>query len=149
MARKSNMQKQSELNLRGLNVMRTTTTNDQQDMELRDGEEQTELCPNGQTKGPNEDSLGKMKDINEIIGITELIVENDYEEEEDVRDTVTGEAKQSNASENRANGTELGNAEAMLQLEQDDVNEEIEYWKNAVVCFILGANPHGKWLKGS
>ncbi|XP_074318079.1 uncharacterized protein LOC141654864 [Silene latifolia] len=42
---------------------------------------------------------------------------------------------------------EIG-TEEMLQLEQGDVEEEIEYWKQAVVCFILGANPPWEVVEG-
>ncbi|KAL9236027.1 hypothetical protein vseg_010740 [Gypsophila vaccaria] len=38
--------------------------------------------------------------------------------------------------------------ENMMQLEQEDVEEEIEYWKQAVVCFILGANPPWEVIEG-
>ncbi|XP_074283992.1 uncharacterized protein LOC141608550 [Silene latifolia] len=31
--------------------------------------------------------------------------------------------------------------EVILQLTEDDVSAEIEYWRQAVVCFIMGANP--------
>ncbi|KAL9247595.1 hypothetical protein vseg_021012 [Gypsophila vaccaria] len=43
---------------------------------------------------------------------------------------------------------ELEKTETLLQLEQDDVIEEIEYWKSAVVCFILGANPPWEVFEG-
>ncbi|XP_074271599.1 uncharacterized protein LOC141595534 [Silene latifolia] len=36
----------------------------------------------------------------------------------------------------------------MLQLDQEDVAEEIEYWQQAVVCFILGANPPWEIVEG-
>ncbi|KAL9226178.1 hypothetical protein vseg_002019 [Gypsophila vaccaria] len=44
--------------------------------------------------------------------------------------------------------SEQHNNEPLLQLEEDDVIEEIKYWKNAVVCFILGANPPWEVLEG-
>ncbi|KAL9239108.1 hypothetical protein vseg_013459 [Gypsophila vaccaria] len=36
----------------------------------------------------------------------------------------------------------------LLQLEHEDVEEEIEYLKQAVVCFILGANPPWEVIEG-
>ncbi|XP_074318645.1 uncharacterized protein LOC141655464 [Silene latifolia] len=36
----------------------------------------------------------------------------------------------------------------MLQLQLEDVEEEIEYWSQAVVCFILGANPPWEVVEG-
>ncbi|XP_074293298.1 uncharacterized protein LOC141620281 [Silene latifolia] len=36
----------------------------------------------------------------------------------------------------------------MLQLEEEDVVEEVNLWSQAVVCFILGANPPWKIIEG-
>ncbi|KAL9230891.1 hypothetical protein vseg_006184 [Gypsophila vaccaria] len=33
-------------------------------------------------------------------------------------------------------------------MEEDDVIDELEYWKNAVICFIMGANPPGHVIEG-
>ncbi|KAL9232908.1 hypothetical protein vseg_007970 [Gypsophila vaccaria] len=140
MARKSNMHKQRELNLRGRSVMRPTPTKER-NMDTREEEWNHSSCPNGQMKRPSTGIPWKMKDINEIIGITELIVETEDEVEEEVQEENPGEAKQSVDHENRVINMELENTETLLQLEQEDVIKEIEYWKNAVVCFILGANP--------
>lgn len=30
----------------------------------------------------------------------------------------------------------------------DDINTEIEYWKSAIVCYVLGAHPHFVVLNG-
>ncbi|KAL9224945.1 hypothetical protein vseg_000921 [Gypsophila vaccaria] len=36
----------------------------------------------------------------------------------------------------------------LLQIDKEDVEEEIAYWQNAVVCFILGANPPATVIEG-
>ncbi|XP_074292072.1 uncharacterized protein LOC141618910 [Silene latifolia] len=36
----------------------------------------------------------------------------------------------------------------MLQIQPEDVEEEIEYWNQAVMCFILGANPLWEVVEG-
>ncbi|XP_074305966.1 uncharacterized protein LOC141641194 [Silene latifolia] len=36
----------------------------------------------------------------------------------------------------------------MLQLQNEDVEEEVEYWKQSVICFILGANPPWEIVEG-
>ncbi|KAL9230657.1 hypothetical protein vseg_005980 [Gypsophila vaccaria] len=53
--------------------------------------------------------------------------------------------------ENRVNGiteTNSSSETGMLQLDVDDVQEEIAYWHNAVVCFIMRANPPASVIEG-
>ncbi|KAL9241034.1 hypothetical protein vseg_015194 [Gypsophila vaccaria] len=106
--------------------------------------------PSGQTGDEN----GKAKDIHELLGIPELVLESDSEAVEGGEPEVP--QKQSKEDQNRAEN-EKGTNEStnhvpeldnLLQLEQEDVEEEIEYWKQAVVCFILGANPPWEVIEG-
>ncbi|KAL9235695.1 hypothetical protein vseg_010434 [Gypsophila vaccaria] len=154
MARKSNLQEQRELHLRGRSVLRTNNLNNQNDMSRMDGEEQVSKGPNPLPKGPIDDSNGRMKDINAIIGIPELIVETDEVAELGTTEEMAGGAKHSIALENRAINTESAQntkedtEEPLLQIDQDDVKDEIELWQNTVVCFILGANPPWEVVEG-
>ncbi|KAL9236159.1 hypothetical protein vseg_010860 [Gypsophila vaccaria] len=116
MARKSSMHKQRELNLRGRSVIRPTPTREQ-DLAEDDGEGTCITSPNGLMRKPSTDMPGKTKDINEIIGISELEVETDEEEEEELNEETLGGVKQINDHENRDVTLELDNTEPLLQLE--------------------------------
>lgn len=36
----------------------------------------------------------------------------------------------------------------MMSIDFDDIKEEIAYWESAVVCYVLGANPHQNVMEG-
>ncbi|KAL9227831.1 hypothetical protein vseg_003477 [Gypsophila vaccaria] len=147
MARKSSMQKNRELNLRGWSITRTDAMNERN----REG-----TCIGNpaslKTKGPNGDEQGKAKNIHELLGIPELEVETDEETEEE--ETEKNPSKQSNVNETRVietNGTPDDtnmNESNLLQPQNEDVDEEVEYWQQAVVCYILGANPPWEVIEG-
>ncbi|KAL9224929.1 hypothetical protein vseg_000908 [Gypsophila vaccaria] len=117
-------------------------------------EGQTTLCPNGTTTGPTREIQGKSKDINEITGIPELDIEIDDDVDEVALEKETETMKQSTEPRNRDNEiisddeTETDDKDDMLQIQQEDVDEEIEFWNQAVVCFILGANPPWEVVEG-
>ncbi|KAL9227768.1 hypothetical protein vseg_003419 [Gypsophila vaccaria] len=143
MARKSSLQKQREINLRGRSI--AISLNRNAHMEKNNNEE--EGTSSHKPFGPNGENPSKTRDIHLLTGVPELIVETDEEPEDEDVAPVEDALKQSNGNENRAehkeDGTETGEIALgdMIQLENDDVFNEIEYWKQAVVCFILGANP--------
>ncbi|KAL9237039.1 hypothetical protein vseg_011629 [Gypsophila vaccaria] len=145
MARKTNIQRHRQLQLRGRNI---TGTQDEQSRspELRpEGEVEDDSA---KPKGPSEEEDNmKTKRIHDIIGIPELHIESDEEEEGELQDTNTSE-KQSMEHENRDNGEHPNTEAPLLQIALEDVQEEIDYWKNAVVCFILGANPPPMVIEG-
>uniref|UniRef100_A0A0V0GRI8 Putative ovule protein n=1 Tax=Solanum chacoense TaxID=4108 RepID=A0A0V0GRI8_SOLCH len=35
-----------------------------------------------------------------------------------------------------------------VEIELNDISSEIEYWKNSVVCYVLGAHPPFEVIKG-
>ncbi|KAL9227749.1 hypothetical protein vseg_003400 [Gypsophila vaccaria] len=142
MARKSNLQKQSELNLRG-RIVRSKDMPEPTEEENR-GDAQL-LC--SKPKGPSGEVNGKAKNIHELTGIPELDMDSEDEGEEVERAKEL--EKQSTEKQNRVENMTMANdtfitdmeMDNVLQLEHEDVDEEIEYWKQEVVCFILGANP--------
>ncbi|KAL9227817.1 hypothetical protein vseg_003465 [Gypsophila vaccaria] len=151
MARKSNHQKQRELNIRGRSIARTEELEGRTENFLKTGDSEGIASPK---QVPNENSHSKMKNINEIVGITALQVETDEELEEELLNDVVGDVIQSKGQENRGTNAsdetfeKEGREDTLLQLEKEDVHEELEYWKNAVVCFIMGANPPGHVIEG-
>ncbi|KAL9243904.1 hypothetical protein vseg_017741 [Gypsophila vaccaria] len=152
MARKSNLHKQRELNLRGRSIARQDPVTKVSANALATGNAEKRTMTGDTNHGPTENSQSKMKNINDIVGIMELQVESDDETaEEHCRDE---EEKQSVPQENRVENESSGNTEeeglddSLLQLEEDDVIDELEYWKNAVICFIMGANPPGHVIEG-
>ncbi|KAL9232918.1 hypothetical protein vseg_007979 [Gypsophila vaccaria] len=82
----------------------------------------------------------------------ELQVETDDETAEENCRNDKGE--QSMPPENRVENAKTANDEmevlddSLLHLEEDDVSEELAYWRNAVICFIMGANPPGHVIEG-
>ncbi|XP_074318565.1 uncharacterized protein LOC141655379 [Silene latifolia] len=113
------------------------------------------------------DEEGKTKKIHDIVGIPELVVETDeegeteeeIEESEEEEEYVCGSLEQ--GIENSEQGKETGPDETennecdkktehdeMLQIQLEDVEEVIDYWKQVVVCFILGANPPWEIVEG-
>ncbi|KAL9225962.1 hypothetical protein vseg_001831 [Gypsophila vaccaria] len=152
MARKLNLHKQRELNLRGRSIARQDLVTEVNANPLATGNVEKDTINGVNNHGPTENSQSKMKNINDIVGITELQVETDDETaEEQCRDE---EGEQSTPQENRVVNVISGNTESeghvdsLLQLEEDDVIDELEYCKNAVICFIMGANPPGHVIEG-
>ncbi|KAL9228003.1 hypothetical protein vseg_003627 [Gypsophila vaccaria] len=147
MARKSMLQRQRDLNLRGRSITRSQPARNSVEGNLEDGE----MTPMVKASGPTEADNSKLKNINEITGMTELVLDSKTDEENVVSDEHDTDGKQSTLEENRVK--EAGNENsvpemALLQLEREDVQEEVDYWQNAVVCFILGANPHATIIEG-
>ncbi|XP_074293233.1 uncharacterized protein LOC141620200 [Silene latifolia] len=143
MARKSNLQRQREMTMRGRSIHVT-----QEDYSSKTSEEEIEtvvensdeLCPNTMHGKPNGEEGGKMKDVNELVGIPELVVETETEEEEVVKETqevlITEEIDTETEDDD------------MLQIQSEDVEEEVVYWNQAVLCYILGANPPWEVIEG-
>ncbi|KAL9240803.1 hypothetical protein vseg_014981 [Gypsophila vaccaria] len=152
MARKSNLQKQRELNLRGRSIVRSNDMNEPNGEENRDDAHL--ICP--KPKGPSREANGKSKNIHVLNGIPELEIESDEDVEKIGRAKDLQQLKQSVESQNRVEGKMMENDKVstavemnnLLQLENEDIEEEIEYWKQAVVCFILGANPPWDVIEG-
>ncbi|XP_074299262.1 uncharacterized protein LOC141630325 [Silene latifolia] len=95
---------------------------------------------------PTSADVLKVKAIHEVVGIPplnlEVLVEDVTEEAEDE----TEEAK------SRKNVTALPVIEekpsGVLQFTAVEVKVELDYWKNSVYCFILGANPPWDIVEG-
>ncbi|KAL9236876.1 hypothetical protein vseg_011496 [Gypsophila vaccaria] len=82
MARKSNLQKQRELNLRGRSVLRSSIETTQE--VEKQGEGLAAISsPIPTSTGPSMEQTGKMKDIHAILGMPELLIETKEEEETD------------------------------------------------------------------
>ncbi|KAL9243840.1 hypothetical protein vseg_017680 [Gypsophila vaccaria] len=146
MARKSSHQRHREISLRGRNV---TTTRENASMD-----EPTETTETTETEydsvpgcaGILRDHCGKTKDINAITGIPELIIETE-EEDEAVNEPING--KDSHPEQSFTNSkTETSRPVPVLQLQLEDVEEEIEFWSQAIVCYIMGANPPWEIIEG-
>ena len=43
---------------------------------------------------------------------------------------------------------EIFHGKRIAKIEKGDVDVEIEYWKNAVICSVLGANPPFEAIQG-
>lgn len=41
--------------------------------------------------------------------------------------------------------------ELMVESDNDDISSEVEYWKNAIMCYVLGAYPLQRieWLRSN
>ncbi|KAL9236038.1 hypothetical protein vseg_010750 [Gypsophila vaccaria] len=89
MARKSNSQRRRELNLRGRSITAQAETEE-------DGNN-GELNPTANVPGPMDGVHLKTKDINQIIGCPELIVETD-EDSEDENEKVVPDTKTEHGS---------------------------------------------------
>ncbi|XP_074277927.1 uncharacterized protein LOC141601533 [Silene latifolia] len=150
MARKSSQQRQRELNQRGRSIPAASkemsdTVENEESLEVRN--------PNERGTGPDVEEEGNTKNIHDIVGIPEMVVETEDEEEtdeeieesEDEDEIVSDSLEQGN--ENLENDTKT-ESDDMLQLQNEDVEEEVEYWKQAVICFILGANPPWEIVEG-
>ncbi|XP_074289092.1 uncharacterized protein LOC141614232 [Silene latifolia] len=109
--------------------------------------------PNEVCTGPDVDEEGKTKKIHDIVGIPELVVETDEEDEteeeieasEEEEEFVCDSVEQGIENPKHDKKTE---SDEMLQIQLEDVEDEIDYWKQAVICFILGANPPWEIVEG-
>ncbi|XP_074265752.1 uncharacterized protein LOC141588196 [Silene latifolia] len=90
-------------------------------------ENSNDSCPKSMHGKPNGEEGGKTKDVNELVGIPELVVETDTEGETDDDETEDDD---------------------MLQIQFEDVEEEVVYWNQAVLCYILGTNPPSEVIEG-
>ncbi|KAL9225038.1 hypothetical protein vseg_001010 [Gypsophila vaccaria] len=143
MARKSNQQKQRLINLRG-RVVSTEYREDMADAGMN-SEIETPVT-HVECAGVMDATPGKMKSINALTGIPELEVETDEDEEETTEtNPETSQPKQSTMEKETEATT---GDDDLLQLQIEDVEEEIEYWSQAVVCFILEANPPWEIIEG-
>ncbi|KAL9241972.1 hypothetical protein vseg_016022 [Gypsophila vaccaria] len=127
MARKSSMQRQRELSLRGRNIVRQNED---------DSNETTENSTNGGVttastdKRPDVEIVDKVRNLHELLGIPELEITTDEEIEEDEQPENTCEGqKQSIIPEPVKQSENTPNNSNMLQIMHEDVEEEIEYWK--------------------
>ncbi|XP_074290657.1 uncharacterized protein LOC141617369 [Silene latifolia] len=147
MARKSVHQKQREMTLRGRSIHVAAEASSPVE-EIEETNDSTN--PNEHQAGTDGENAVKTKNINEITGIPELEVETEDEEEEveeieDEEEIVQETEEQSTEIPEEDPKTEH---EDLMQIEQEDVEEEIEYWNQAVVCYILGANPPSEVIEG-
>ncbi|KAL9238991.1 hypothetical protein vseg_013352 [Gypsophila vaccaria] len=105
-------------------------------------------------KGPNGDDQGKSKNINELTGIPELEIDTEGDNEDDIGEKEKEAPKQSTDGINRGidntckKDDVIENFDELLQIQHEDVAEEVEYWNQAIVCFILGANPPWEVIEG-
>ncbi|XP_074302371.1 uncharacterized protein LOC141633929 [Silene latifolia] len=77
---------------------------------------------------------GKTKSVNEVVGIAPYDLDSLVPEEQEwvVQRRRKGKSPLAVIAEEPAD---------LLQFTQEDVKEELEFWKNSVYCFVLGANP--------
>ncbi|KAL9235807.1 hypothetical protein vseg_010542 [Gypsophila vaccaria] len=147
MARKSNMQNQRELNLRVRNIVRNNVkvTDDANENNTNRGS-----CDGNPNKRPDVDILDKARNLHELLGIPELDIETDEEEEvEEIAENTNDGEKQSTNDVSVIQPETSHNHTNMLRIMQEDVEEEIDYWKQAVVFTYWGPILNGRSLKGS
>ncbi|XP_074314348.1 uncharacterized protein LOC141649561 [Silene latifolia] len=183
MARKTSLQRQRDMNLRGRSISATKKNKNEER-----SEEETDIVESSNSFAaltrPDTDEASKTKNIHDIVSIPEMVVETDEEtdEEEDTEEEIeesdeeeeivndsleqgrantehyeepekeesknTEEAKQEEQQPENNEGEKKTEQDELLQIEIEDVEEEVEYWKQAVVCFILGANPPWDIIEG-
>ncbi|KAL9224866.1 hypothetical protein vseg_000860 [Gypsophila vaccaria] len=133
MAWKSNHQKHRELNLRGRSIARIEELEEQNENPMNNRDIGGFANPGDPKEAPSENSHSKMKNINEIVGITALHVETEDEQEDELHSDVAGDVVQSMGQENRGKTIssktmeQEGQEDTLLQLEKEDVHEELEY----------------------
>ncbi|KAL9233114.1 hypothetical protein vseg_008149 [Gypsophila vaccaria] len=143
MARKSSHMKHREINLRGRNIVHSLHQEEEEKTEHSNGTVQGTEDPCAGLLG---DGIKKTKDINSITRIPGIAIEDDTEEGEvsETRNQIETLTEQSIENQNK----EEDPTEPILQLQMEDVAEEIEYWSQAVVCYIMGANPPWDIIEG-
>ncbi|KAL9241917.1 hypothetical protein vseg_015973 [Gypsophila vaccaria] len=147
MARKSSLQRHRKLSLRGRSVIRS---NDSPEKNEKESNATVEVI--GAQAGPDGDTSLKSKNINEILGIPELEIDDEEEGEVVADSPIEKQAeKQRMSIDSVLNVTteddDIEN-EDVLQIQPEDVEDEVEYWSQAVVCYILGANPPWEVIEG-
>ncbi|XP_074265837.1 uncharacterized protein LOC141588288 [Silene latifolia] len=150
MARKCSQQKQREMNLRGRSIPVKTKS---AETEVEEEEIMDSSNPNAVSTGPNVEEEGRTKNVHDIVGIPELVVETEEEDEteEEIVESEEEEEYVSDSLEQRSEESEKDDkteTEELLQIQPEDVADEIDYWKQAVICFILGANPPWEIVEG-
>ncbi|XP_074300991.1 uncharacterized protein LOC141632336 [Silene latifolia] len=90
--------------------------------------------------GPDCEQVQKTADVNQLVGIPPYDLDSLAPTEEWVNQT-TRRGKQPLA-------TIPEEPSDLLQFSDEDVKEELEYWKNSVYGFILGANPPVEVVEG-
>ncbi|KAK9714868.1 hypothetical protein RND81_06G126400 [Saponaria officinalis] len=81
---------------------------------------------------PDVDDAQKMRSVHEIVGIPPIDM-----------DALVSDAVPTDEVEIMADGTV-----DLIQFTAEDVKEELAFWKTAVYCFILGANPPWDVVEG-
>ncbi|XP_074267046.1 uncharacterized protein LOC141590348 [Silene latifolia] len=83
-------------------------------------------------QGPTSADVLKEKPVHEVVGIPalnlEVLVEDETEEAEDSNNVTSLPVIEEEPS-------------GLLQFSAEEVKEELDYWKNSIYCFILGAYP--------
>ncbi|XP_074288696.1 uncharacterized protein LOC141613853 [Silene latifolia] len=108
---------------------------------------------NGKNRGPDEEDVLRTKPMHEVHQVTGL----SFEDEEDPATNiawVTQRVKKPDANNDKCVSVILetpvmeGATEDLLEFTNDDIKEEVEYWNQAVYCFVLGSNPPWEVLNG-
>ncbi|XP_074297634.1 uncharacterized protein LOC141628380 [Silene latifolia] len=76
--------------------------------------------------------------------------EEEYDDDDDIVNEEDEEVVQETAEQGNPNIEDEPKTETddILQIQLEDVEEDIEFWNQAVVCFILGANPPWEVVEG-
>ncbi|XP_074316942.1 uncharacterized protein LOC141653160 [Silene latifolia] len=95
-------------------------------------------------KGPFEEEIIRTKSMQEVNGIPGLSFDDDEEESPiETNLWITKRGKRNVLADE-----DDENSESLIQFTKEDTHEEVEYWNNAVYCFVLGANPPWEVLNG-
>ncbi|XP_074266978.1 uncharacterized protein LOC141590276 [Silene latifolia] len=91
---------------------------------------------NNQKKtGPSESTVTKTKNVNEITGLAPFDLESVEINESGEEWLVQGKRKKATLPTIEEEPKDL------MQVTREDIQEELNFWKPSVYCFILGANP--------
>ncbi|XP_074267042.1 uncharacterized protein LOC141590344 [Silene latifolia] len=92
-------------------------------------------------KGPSEEDVVRTKSMQEVNGIPRLPFHDEDGIENENLWITKRKKKGKHVDEDEFNGE-------LIQFSAEDTKEEVEYWNQAVYCFVLGANPPWNVLHG-
>ncbi|XP_074305749.1 uncharacterized protein LOC141640971 [Silene latifolia] len=95
-------------------------------------------------KGPSETDEVRSKSLHEINGIPGL----SFEDEDSIAENSKWITKRGKKAKQLVEEEEEVCLDNLIQFSSDDTKDEISYLNNAVVCFVLGANPPWDVLHG-
>ncbi|XP_074296928.1 uncharacterized protein LOC141627591 [Silene latifolia] len=90
---------------------------------------------NPKKTGPSASTVTKTKNVNEITGLAPFDLESVEINESGEAWLVQGKRKKA------ALATIEEEPQDLMQVTREDIQEELNFWKPSVYCFILGANP--------